>query len=132
MDLVDPLFSLRLKRGFVRGEIRVLVPKELVGDLPGHQDPKVCGLPDLFAAKIHPDAGPYRCDVPGAQNPNHFRQRLQNVFPRHGKGGVLRADEFRCLLRVFQVDGVCVHANGKGADGTSQQPGADGADQAGV
>ena len=48
------------------------------------------------------------------------------------KGRVLRPDKVCGDLRVFQVDGILIHANGKGSDLFPQEPGGDRADQTGI
>ena len=45
---------------------------------------------------------------------------------------MIRPDVLRHLPGVFQIDGILVHADGKGPDGFSQKTGGDGAHQTGV
>ena len=63
MQLPNPLLTLRLERRRRGGEIRVLIPKQLVADLARQQHPDVALLMDGPAEEIHAHAGPDGGDV---------------------------------------------------------------------
>ena len=116
VKLVDALFRLLLERLGARREVRVLVAEQLVGNFAGHQNAHVGLLVDGLAAQVHAHAGADGGNVVGAEHGDDFFQRIQHLLARHDDLGVLGADKFRRFLRVFQVDGVEVHADGKRAD----------------
>ena len=132
VQLPDALFRLMLERGRVRREIGVLVAEQLVGNFAGQQHPNVRVLVDVLAHQIHADAGPDSGDVIGAQQRHHRLQRFQYVLFGDDDFRVVAADEIRHLAGVFQVDGVHVHADGKGAQRLFQLAGGDGAHQRAV
>ena len=132
VQLGHALLGLLLEGGGAGGKVRVLVAEELVADLAGQQHPDV-GIPvDGPAAQVHAHAGPDGGDVPGAQDLDDLRQCLDDLIPGHVHLRVVGADKVGGLPGVLEVDGVGVHADGKGADLPAQDHGADGAHQGGV
>ena len=95
-------FLERLRR---RGEVRVLVAEQLVGDLTGQQHPHVGPFVDGLAAEIHAQAGPDGGDVVGTQQGNDRFQCVEHFLPRHVNFHVIAADVVGHLAGVFQVDG---------------------------
>ena len=132
VQLPDALFRLLLERLRRRGKVGVLIPEQLVGDLPGEEHPDIRLPVDRFAHKIHPHARPDGGYIEGAQQVDHLFQCLEHLPAGHIHLRVIRADIVRCLPGVFQVDGVTLHADGKGADGPVALPGGDGAHQRGI
>ena len=132
IKLIHPLFGLRLEGGGGGSEVGVLIAEELIRDLAGEQDPDVRGLVDGPAHQVHADAGPDGGDVIGAQGGHHLRQRLNHIVPGDDDLRVVGAQVIRHLTGVLEIDGVHIHADGKGADGLTQGVGGDGAHQAGV
>ena len=130
VQLIDPLFALRLEGFRRRGEIRILVAEELVGNLAGQQNPDVGVLVNGPAAEIHAETGADGGDVPGAEQPDDFLQCSQNLFPGHMKRGMLRSDVVRGDPGIPEVDGVQIHPDGEGPDLPAEKPGGNGADQA--
>ena len=66
------------------------------------------------------------------QHGHHVGQSPDHGVPVDDDLGVVGVEIVGNLAGVFQVDGVHVHADGKGADGLFQLPGRNGADQAGI
>ena len=132
VELPDPLFRLLLELCRGGGEVRVLVAEELVGDLSGQQHPDVGGLMDGPAHQIHADTGPDGGDVIGPQQGHHRLQSVQNILPGDDHLGVAGAEIRGHLPRVFEVNGVLPHADGKGANGLWVVFGRNGAHQGGV
>ena len=129
MQLPDALLGFLLKRLGGWGKVGVLVAEQLVGDLAGEQNPDVSHLMDGLAHQIHADAGTDGGDVEGSQQLHHRFQRGENVLLGDDDLGMVAVDVIRDLFRVFQVNGVLTHADGKGADGLFAFPGGDGAHQ---
>ena len=132
MELPHPLFRFFLEGLGRGGEVRVLVAEELVGNLPGEEHPDVRVLVNGLAHQIHADAGPDGGDVVGAQQGHHPGQGLEHVLPGDHHLVVVGPDKFRRFPGVFQVDGVHVHADGKGLNGFFQELGRHGAHQGGI
>ena len=132
MKLPNALLCLFLKAFRIRREVGVLVAKQLVGDLAGEQHPDIGVFMDIFAHQIHADAGPDGGDVVGTQQLHHGFQRLQHILFVADDLRMVAADEACHLPGVFQVNGIDVHADGKGFDGIGTFSGGNGADQRGV
>ena len=124
----DPLLGFFLERLRRRGEVRVLVAEQLIGDLTGQQHPHVGPFVDGLTAEIHTQAGPDGGDVVGTQQGNDCFQCIEYFLPRHGNLHVLAADVVGHLAGVFQVNGVGVHADGEGPQGLIGELGGDGTD----
>ena len=132
IQLVHALFRLLLE-GLGRGrEVRVLVAEELVGDLACHKHAHVGLLVDGLAAQVHAHARADGGDVVSAEHGNDLFERGEHLLARHDDLGVLGADEVGDLAGVLEVDGVKVHADGKGADPLAEELGGDGTDKAGI
>ena len=132
VQLADPLFGFLLKGRGVRREIGVLIAEQLVGNLPGEQNPDVGPLMNGPAEQIHAHAGPDGGDVKAAQRCNHGLQRGEDLIGGHVHLGVLAADMVRHLPGILQVDGVGRHADGKGLNRLPAPPLGDRADQRGI
>ena len=132
VQLADALFGLLLECGGAGREVGVLVAEQLVGDLAGQDHADVGVLVDVLAHQVHADARADGGDVPGAQQLDHRRQRLQHVLFGDDDLGVFTADVVGHHPGVFQVDGVDVHADGEGADGVGERLLRDGAHQRGI
>ena len=87
---------------------------------------------DGLAAQVHAHARADGGDVIGAEQRDDLFEGIEHLPARHGDLGVVRADEIGSLLRVFEVDGVKIHADGKRPDLFSENLGRDGADKAGI
>ena len=87
---------------------------------------------DSLAAQVHPHAGAYGRDVIGSEQSDDRFEGVQHLLTRHGDLGVLRADEISGFLRIFEVDGIQVHADGERADLLAEKLGRDRADEAGI
>ncbi len=74
------------------------------------------GFMNLLAEQVHAHAGPDRRDIPGSQNPDHFRQGIQNFLLRHRDLGMIAADVFGDFSCILQVDRINIHADRKGSD----------------
>ena len=74
-------------------------------------------LVDVFAHQIHADGGADGGNIVSAQKLHHIRQRFQHVFFRNNDLGMVGTDVVCHLFGVFQIDGIDVHADGKGFDG---------------
>ena len=116
VQLVDPLLALQLEGLRRWGEVGVFVPEQFVGNLPGQQNTDVRVLVDCPAAQIHAQACPNGRNIPGAEQPDNLVECVKHFFPAHMKCSVFCPDVVCGDLRVFQVDGVKIHANGKGSD----------------
>ncbi len=131
-QLPEPLLGFPLERLRVRGEVRVLIAEQLIGDFAGQQHPDIRLLVDGLADQIHPHGGPDGGDVKGAQQGHHLLQAAEDDFPVDNDLRVVGVEVIRRLPGVFQVDGVLAHADGKGADGLVQFLCGNGADQGGI
>ena len=69
-----------------------------------------------LAAKVHAHARADGGYIIGAEHRDDFLERGNDLVARHGDFHVLRADEIGDLARIFKIDGVLIHADGKGAD----------------
>ena len=87
---------------------------------------------DGLAAQVHTHARADGGDVVGAEHGNDLFERGEHLLARHDDLGVLGADEVGDFTGVLEVDGVKVHADGKGADFLAEELGGDGADKAGI
>ena len=87
---------------------------------------------DGLAEQVHPHAGADGGDIPGAQQPDDLLQALDDHVPVDDDLMVFAAQIIGGLAGIFQVDGIGVHADGKGADGLAQLLGCNGADQRGI
>jgi hypothetical protein len=87
---------------------------------------------DGLAQQVHAHAGADGGDVPGAQQADDLFQVLQHDVAVDDDLVVLAAQIIGGLTGIFQVDGIGIHADGKGADGLAQLLGGDGAHQRGV
>ena len=59
-------------------------------------------------------------------------ERREHLFRSHIHFRMIRSDILRHLPGIFQIDGILVHADGKGPDGLSQKTGGDGTHQTGI
>ena len=68
MQFPDPLLALPLER--LRGgcKVRILVPKQLVADLPRQQDPDIALGMDGPADEVHSHAGPDGGNIVGTES----------------------------------------------------------------
>ena len=87
---------------------------------------------DGLAQQVHAHAGADGGDIPCAQQPDDLFQAAEHHLTVDDDLVVLAAKIVRSLPGVFQVDGIGVHADGKGADGLAQLFGCNGADQRGI
>ena len=87
---------------------------------------------DGLAQQVHSHAGADGGDIPCAQQADDFFQAAEHHLAVDDDLVVLAAEIIRSLAGVFQVDGIGVHADGKGADGLAQLLGGNGAHQGGV
>ena len=87
---------------------------------------------DGFAEQVHAHAGTDGGDIPGAQQSDDLLQALDDHVPVDDDLMVFAAQIIGGLAGIFQVDGIGVHADGKGADGLAQLLGCNGADQRGI
>ena len=71
MELPHPLFRFLLERFRAGGKVCIFVAEQLVRHLSGEQHPHIRLLVDGPAHQIHPDAGPDRGDIIGAQQMDH-------------------------------------------------------------
>ena len=132
IQLADALLAFLLECVCGGGVVGVLVAKQLVGDLAGQQHADVGLLVDGLAQQVHPHAGPDGGDVPGTQQTDDLFEAADDHIPVDDDLVMLAAQILGGLAGIFQVDGVGVHADGKGADGLAHLLGGDGADQRGV
>ena len=132
MQLPQPLFCLLLERLGRGGEVGVFIAEELVGDLPREEDPDIRLFVDSFTQQVHAHAGPDGGDVVGAQHLDDPLQAGEHILPGDDDLGVVAADVVCRFSGVSQVDGVGVHADGEGLDGSPAPAGGDGAHQGGV
>ena len=132
IQLVDALLRLLLE-GFGRGrEVGIFIAEQLVGNFAGHEHAHVGLLVDGLAAQVHAHARADGGDVIGAEQRDDLFEGIEHLPARHGDLGVVRADEIGSLLRVFEVDGVKIHADGKRPDLFSENLGRDGTHKAGI
>ena len=132
VDLADALFRFFLEFLRRRGKIRVLVAEQLVGNLAGQEHAHIGTLMDRLAAEVHAHAG---TDGGNVIRPKVADERLKcckHLFARHDDFRVVGVQILRDFPRIFEVDRVRVHADGKGADGLFEQACGDGADEAAV
>ena len=132
VQLPDALLAFLLEGVGGGGVVGVLVAEQLIGDLTGQQHPDVGLLVDGLAQQVHAHAGADGGDVPGAQQADDLFQTVDDHVPVDDDLVVLAAQIFSGLARILQVDGVGVHADGKGADGLVQLLGGNGAHQRGI
>ena len=132
MKLPDTLFGFLLKSLGAGGKIGVFIAKQLIRNFTRQQHAQVGVLVNILAHQIHSDGGADRGDVIGAQQRYHLGQRLQHIGFADDHLGVLGPEIFGHPLGVFQVDGIHIHADGKGTDGLFQQPCRHGAHQRGI
>ena len=132
VQLVNALFALQLKRLCRGGKVGVFIAEQFIGDLPGQQYADVGILVNRLAAQVHAEACPDGCNVPCSQQTDDFVQRREHILPRHVKRRVLSPDVIGGDLRILQVNGIQVHADGKGADLSAEELCRNRADQAGI
>ena len=84
---------------------------------------------NVFADKIHADAGADRCDIVGPQDGNDPGQGFEHIFLCNDDLLMFRSDVFRHFTGIFQINGVRIHTNGKSADRLFQNPRGNGAYQ---
>ena len=132
VDLADAFFRLLLELLRRGGKVRVLVAKQLVGNLAGQQHAHVGALVDRLAAKVHAHAGADGGDVIRPKVADERLKRCKHLFARHDDLRVVGVQILRDFPRIFEVDRVRIHADGKGADGLFEQARGDGADEAAV
>ena len=112
VNLPDPLGRFLLE-GFRRGrKIRVLVAEQLVGNLPGENDPDIRGLVNSLADQIHAHACTDRRYIVGSEKLNKCFQSRYDLVRRHIDLRVVRADEIGDLPCILEVNGVLAHTNG--------------------
>ena len=132
IQLADALLALLLEGVGGGGVVGVFVAEQLVRDLAGQQHTHIGLLVNGLAQQVHAHAGADGGDIPCAQQPDDFLQAAEHHFAVDDDLVVLAAKIVRSLPGVFQVDGIGVHADGKGADGLAQFLGGNGAHQRGV
>ena len=108
----------RRGRGRVVG---VLVAEKLVGHLAGQQHFDIRVLADILAHEIHPHARADGGYVECPERRHHIFERGQHIAAVYDDLCVIRADIPRHLRRVFEVDGVGVHAYGECPYPTAEQ-----------
>ena len=113
VNFPDPLLRLFLKRVGVRREIRVFIAEKFIRDLAREQHSYVRFFMNRLADKVHSHARPDRRDIVRSEGFDHCLKRSDYLIRRHEHFCVIRADELRDLPRVFQVDRVPAHADGK-------------------
>ena len=80
MDLPYALFSLFLERFGIGSKIRILIPKELIRDLPCEYHPHVRAFMYRFTDKVHPYGCPDRSDIIGSQKLYYLLCRLLHIL----------------------------------------------------
>ena len=116
VQLVHSLFSLALELLRRGGKVGVLIAEQLIGNLAREQHAHIGFLMYRLAAKVHAHARADGGYIIGPQHRYDFLERGNDLVARHGDLHVLRADEIGDLARIFKIDGVLIHADGKGAD----------------
>ena len=114
MKLIDTLFRLLLERLGRGCKVGVLVSEQLVGNFAREQHTHIALLVDGLAAKVHTDACTDGGYIVSAQKLDDILERGEHLFSRHADLGVVCADELGSLTGILQVDGVKIHADGKG------------------
>ena len=132
MQLPNPLLCLLLESFRAGSEIGVFISKQLIGNLAGEQHPQIRMLVDVLAHQIHTNGSTDGGNIIGSQQRHHVRQCCQHILLGDNHLGVVSPQVIRHLLGIFQVDGIDVHANGKGADGLFQVSRRHGTHQAGI
>ena len=132
VQLTDALLALLLESIGGGGVVGVLVAEQLIGNLAGQQHADIGLLVDGLAQQIHAHAGADGGDIPGAQQADDLFQTVDDHIPVDDDLVVLAAQIFCGLARIFQINGIGVHANGKGADGFAKLLGGNGAHQRGI
>ena len=87
---------------------------------------------DPLTEQIHADRGPDGRNIIRGQRLDDRRQRTDHIFFGDDDLVMFTVQMLRRRSGVFQIDGIRVHADRKGADRTIQQAGADGTDQRGI
>ena len=129
VQLTDALLALLLEGIGGGGVVGVLVAEQFIGNLAGQQHADIGLLVDGLAQQVHAHAGADGGDVPGAQQADDLFQTVDDHIPVDDDLVVLAAQIFCGLARIFQINGIGVHANGKGADGLAKLLGGNGAHQ---
>ena len=132
VQLAHALLALLLKRLGRGGKVGVLVAEQLVGHFARQKHAHVGVLTDGLAQKIHAHACAHGGDVVCAEDGDDLLQSAAHLLRRHVEFRVLRAQILCRLACILEVDGVPLHADGKGADGLFQDARGDGADQRAV
>ena len=117
IQLPDALLALLLESIGGGGVVGVFVAEQLVRDLAGQQHTHIGLLVNGLAQQIHAHAGADGGDIPCTQQPDDLFQAAEHHLAVDDDLVVLAAKIVRSLPGVFQVDGIGVHADGKGADG---------------
>ena len=98
-------------------EISVFISEKLIGYLTGQQHTDISLLMDSLAEQVHSHACADSGYIICAQEMYDFLKCSDDIVLCYDDLGVVAADVVRCLLCVFQVDSVGVHADGKCAYG---------------
>ena len=132
VQLPQALFGLLLEGRGAGGVVGVFIAEQFVRNFAGQQRLDVGLLVDGLTDQIHAHAGADGRDVVGGESSHDVGQHGDDLFGGHQHLGVVGPDVARGLARIFQINGVGRHADGKSADGLAEVFGRNGADQAGI
>ena len=114
IDFTDPLLGFLLEGVCARGKIGIFVAKQLVGNFTGQDDADVGVLVNPLADKIHADGSADGGDVKGSECGDNRLQSIDHIVACDDDLVMIGVNVLRNLSRIFQIDGIDVHADGEG------------------
>ena len=129
MQFAHPFFRFFLEGFRTRREICIFISEQFIGDFSGEKNADIGVLVNVFADQIHSDRSADRGDIIRCEQFDDRFQCADDVVLCDDDVGVVTVNVIGNLARVFQVDGVDVHADRERADRTVQVLCRDAADQ---
>ena len=114
MKLTNTLFGFFLKRFCRRSKIGVFITEKLVGNFAGQKHANIGLLMDCLADEIHAHTGTDSRNIKGAKHINQSIKRGNDFIGCHIDLCMVTADIVSNLLRIFQINGILAHTDGKG------------------
>ena len=111
MDTLDRFLLEFLRRWC---EIGIFISEQLIRYFACKEYPDIGLFVYSLADKVHSHAGSYGRDIVGSKKLNNVRQLADNVFLSNYYLCMIAAQIVSYLLRIFKVDGICVHTDREG------------------
>ena len=132
IDFADSFLGFLLESVCARGKIGIFVAKQFVGNFTGQDDTDVGVLVNPLADKIHADGSADGSNVKGSKCGDNRLQSIDHIVACDDDLVMIGMNVLRNLSRIFQIDGIDVHADGEGLQRLVHQLCGSAADKGGI